>query len=102
MDASGQIYLAAPVEACLSNESAILLAQIDFLTQKVFRISAAAQLVAFALTNAPYHARRPRFVASLHEDSLAAQAAFAKIDILSNNARFIPTLLPFESSLATR
>jgi len=35
---------------------------------------------ASASASALRHPRRPRFVASLHGDALAAQAAFAKID----------------------
>jgi hypothetical protein len=62
-------------------ESDNFLAQVDFLTPKVFRSSAAAELVAFVLTNAPQtasptSANRPRFPRSLKH-------ALAKIDIRS-------------------
>jgi len=52
----------------------------------IFRISAAAELGRPALADtALKHPRRPRFVASLHGDSLNAQAPLAKIDIRSKS-----------------
>jgi hypothetical protein len=66
------------------------LAQVDFLTPMIFRISVAAELgrPALAETALKQH-RHPRFVASLHGDSLNAQAPLAKIDIRSKTASFI-------------
>lgn len=55
----------------------------DFLTPKVFRILAAAELVPTLLASGLKHPRRPSVVASLRWDSQNTQAALAKIVIRS-------------------
>ena len=67
------------------NESAAFLAQVGFLTPMFFRISVAAELVAFALANAPQTASPSQDCRPLGRpwDSLNAQAPLAKTSIRS-------------------
>jgi len=76
----------------LLNNSVKLLAQVDFLTPMIFRISAAKQLAPRSLPRRSDSFTVPVLSSAygvLHGDSLNAQAPLAKIDIRSNLARVI-------------